>query len=263
MIYTENIPISIAVVVILTLVFSFMIAKYRHFVKRLAQVRSLVGQIGMYPVKNLDRFYQEISRRQFIMIHLGYYDHWPVEKLLKNPLEGFIKGFRVVYFDFRSSIKKTHFVWQSNVAVVGDDNEFAKFVLFPQKLGNVFSPLRIIKSSLARISDVIGGYCRIEDLVNGYVILCPERSAEQVRCYFNADIIAYFSKHQTYVIEGSGNHLLVYRKHQLIPADQVTSFINEAIDIRQRFEKSVTDSAVRDEGYPISGATQESQAVPL
>ncbi len=262
MLYKENISVLIMVLAGLALVFSLMIAKHRQIVRRLDQVRTLAGRIGLYPVQHLDQIYQELCRRQFIMMSLDrYFDD--VDRIFMNPLEGIIKGFKVVLFDYRPIVKAEKLEWQSTVAVVGDDNVFAKFVLFPQKLGSAFSPLRMIKTGLKKVHDIIEGYCRIEDLIDGYTLLCPEKSAEQVRSYFNADVLAYFCEHQKYVVEGSGNHLLVYWKKKLIPADQVKSFINEAINIRQRFEKAATDSVFRSESYPKSGAAPESQAVPL
>jgi len=127
--------------------------------------------------------------------------------------------------------------------VVSDGHEFAKFVFFPKKLGKAFSPLRMIKSSLARVHDIISGYCRIENLINGYTLLCPEKSEKLVRSYFNADVLAYFSENQKCIVEGSGHHLLVFWKRKLVPAEQVESFIDEAIDIRRLFEKAATDGA--------------------
>jgi hypothetical protein len=243
MLYEENIPILIAVVAVIALANAFVIAKGLQFSRRLAQVRSQAGKIGLHPVEPLDRIWQELCRRQFIMMHFSRDYPW-AERFLKNPLEGIIEGYRVVLFDFRFYLKEHAREYQSAVAVVGDDHEFAKFVLFPQKLGSSFSPLRMIKSALARVHDIISGYCRIKDLINGYTLLCPEKSAKLVRSYFNADVLAYFSGHQKCIVEGSGHHLLVFWKRKLIPAEQVESFIDEAIDIRRRFEKAATDGAV-------------------
>jgi hypothetical protein len=130
MLYEENIPALIMVLDGLALAFSFMIAKHRQFVRRLDQVRMLAGRIGLHPVQHLDQIYQELSRKQFIMMSLDrYFDK--VDRLFMNPLEGIIKRFRLVLFDYRSIVKAGKLEWQSTVAVIGDDNVFAKFVLFP------------------------------------------------------------------------------------------------------------------------------------
>jgi len=192
-------------------------------------------KVGINLKKNQKKLQDIIYKQNFLLLSTQYNK---TKQIVENLLEGHISNYYVRIFDYELILDEETNSFQTVIIIENTKIVFPQFALIPHKLPKERFTQRFRTALMDSVSKKLHNYHNINVQIKDYDLSCPFELEQKVKNIFKKPIIAYFSSHKKYTIEGSGNFLLIYERERLISQKEFDNFLNESLSIIKLFENT-------------------------